>query len=333
MKDLSSRGVECHLFTQFIGKFGKMKLILLALLYGFYPIICDPNLIFIQDPMYHLDYENHGIALLEDTSSNTYRDAFGIIYTTESSVNMLKQANKKFALSELLIVDIFNNIDFQSNVKITKLDIKKFQSGLMYYLEGKRQFVVEDNICYECVVTHNSGIQTKAAKIYRLKEEHQWEAEDLDYFINPEYKYITYENYYTGEDVAHNEHKALKAAFAIAAILDRILILPKVTCGDYQCNILHRYKIEAMELFLKGKYREHVFPKHYLVPPSIRHGQSLKIQIKPLGDTPVYGKDTQTFFSKALTLGYVDATEIRRWIQGLQRLIQRFYSFSLLILM
>ena len=47
MKDLSSRGVECHLFTQFIGKFRKMKLILLALSYGFNPIICDPNLIFI----------------------------------------------------------------------------------------------------------------------------------------------------------------------------------------------------------------------------------------------------------------------------------------------
>ena len=62
-----------------------------------------------------------------------------------------------------------------------------------------------------------------------------------------------------------------------------------MTCGDYQCNILHRYKIEAMELFLKGKYREQVFPKHYLVPPSIRHGQSPKIQIKPLGDTLVYG--------------------------------------------
>ena len=145
--------------------------------------------------MHHLDYENYDIALLEDASSNTYSDAFGIIYATESSINMLKQANKKFALSELHIVDIFNNIDFQSNVKITKLDTKKFQSGLMYYLEGKSEFVDEDNICYECVVIHNSGIQRKVAKIYRLKEEHQWEAEDMDYFINPEYKYITYENY------------------------------------------------------------------------------------------------------------------------------------------
>ena len=316
MKDLSSRGVECHLFTQFDGNFGKMKLILLALLYGFNPIICDPNLIFMQDPMYHLNYENYDIALLQDTSSNTYSDAFGIIYATESSIDLLKQANKKFALSELYIVDIFNNINFQSKVKITKLDTKKFQSGILYYLEGKHEFVDEETTCYECVVIHNSGIQTKAAKIYRLKEGHQWEAEDMDYFINPEYKYITYENYYTGGDVAHHEHKALRAAFAIAAILDRILILPTMNCGDYKCNILHRYKIEAMELFLKGKYREHVFPKHYLVPPSIRHGQSPKIQILPLGDTPVYGKDIQTFFSKALVLGHVEATEIRRWIQG-----------------
>ena len=65
----------------------------------------------------------------------------------------------------------------------------------MYYLEGKSEFVDEDNICYECVVIHNSGIQRKVAKIYRLKEEHQWETEYMDYFNNPEYKYITYENY------------------------------------------------------------------------------------------------------------------------------------------
>ena len=317
MQELKSRGMEIHLFSHFKGELGKIQIILLALRYGFNPIVCDTKIIFMQDPLPHLDYPNLDIALMQE--GNTFSEAFGIIYASEATVDFFTRTAIKFTLSEQgkqkVKYDIFNRIDPKSLIAVTYLDNTKFQSGSSYYTEGKREFV-DDNICYECVVVHNSDIETEAAKIYRLKEGLQWEAEDAEYFEKPDAKYMIYDNEYNSQDSVAIEDQALKTAFAIASLLDRILILPKMNCREFKCNILHRYKIEALENFLKGKYRESVFLDHDLVPDSIKNGRSPEINIVPLGSKADNAYEVQTFLSRTLEQGYVEAAEIRRWIQG-----------------
>ena len=322
MINLRAKNMECFLFSHVIQKHDKFKIIFLALLYGFNPILSDTNMIFLQNPTTHLTYDNYDIAMMQDDTGKELNEAFGIIYATESTINFFKQRAEKLALSTYTTEESSGNIfsnDQQSKIKIAKLDSVKFQSGTSYYLEGRHEFFEDNNTCTACVAVHNSGIQTKAARIYRLKEGLKWEAEDPHYFDNPEAKYMTYENDFTGEDIAAVEEKALKAAFVIAVTLNRILILPKLNCKGFKCNILHRYKIEALETFLRGKYRESAFLHHSFVPDSIRNGHSPKLKISPLNEKQIKrhkGHGVQTFLSTTLDDGYLDIDEIKRWIIG-----------------
>ena len=335
MIHLRSKNMECFLFSHVIQKHDKFKVIFLALLYGFNLIISDTNMIFLQNPTTHLNYNNYDIAMMQNDSGKELNEAFGIIYATESTISFFKQTAEKLALSTYTAEEssgkIFSNIDQESKIKIAKLDNAKFQSGTSYYLEGRHEFFESNNSCTACVAVHNSGIQTKAAKIYRLKEGLKWEAEDPHYFENPEAKYMTYENDYTGEDIAAVEEKALKAAFVIAITLNRILILPKLNCKGFKCNILHRYKIEALETFLRGKYRESAFLHHRFVPDSIRNGHSPKFKIAPLSEKQIKrhkGHGVQTFLSTTLDEGYLDIAEIKNWIIGSRRIYFPILNFQ-----
>lgn len=307
MIQLRSKNMECVLFSHVIQKHDKFKVLFLALLHGFNPILSDVNMIFLQNPTTHLSYNNYDIAMMQDDSGKELNETFGIIYATESTMIFFKQKAEKLTLATYITEEpsgnIFRNIDQQSKMKIAKLDNVQFQSGTSYYLEGRHEFFEGNNSCSACVAVHNSGIQTKAARIYRLKEELKWEAEDPHYFDNPEAKYMTYENDYTGEDIASVEEKALKAAFVIAIASNRILILPKLNCKGFKCNILHRYKVEALETFLRRKYRESTFLHHNFVPDSIRNGHSPKLKISPLSEKQIKrhkGYGVQTFLSTTL---------------------------------
>lgn len=190
MIHLRSKNMECVLFSHV------SQVLFLALLYGFNPILSDINMIFLQNPTTHLSYGDYDIAMMQDDSGKELNEAFGIIDATESTMNFFKQKAEKLALATYITEEssgnIFRNIDQQSKMKTAKLDNVNFQSGTSYYLEGRHEFFEGNNSCSACVAVHNSGIQTKAARIYRLKEGLKWEAEDPHYFDNPEAKYMTY---------------------------------------------------------------------------------------------------------------------------------------------
>lgn len=149
-------------------------------------------------------------------------------------------------------------MQLENQIRAKALDIKLFPVGQNYYLDGKREFL-GDNPCTECVIVHSSGIRSKAAKIYRFREEALWKADDETYFNNPNEKYLIYENTkdYIGDKTSDEKDMALKAAFKIGFLLNRIVILPKLNCeNNFNCTILHRYRIEALDDFFKLYYRE-----------------------------------------------------------------------------
>lgn len=207
----------------------------------------------------------------------------------------------------------------ENQIRAKALDIKLFPVGQNYYLDGKREFL-GDNPCTECVIVQSSGIRSKAAKIYRFREEALWKADDETYFNNPNEKYLIYENTkdYIGDKTTDEKDMALKAAFKIGFLLNRIVILPKLNCeNNFNCTILHRYRIEALDDFFKLYYREHVFLQNKLVPKEIKSNICPKIYLIPENaNNTNKGKNSELFESSSLRYGIINSFQIVNWFKN-----------------
>ena len=169
-----------------------------------------------------------------------------------------------------------------------------FPNGRIFFEQGGRM-LAGDKKCTSCVVVHNNWIVGQKAKKYRFKEHLLWHVDISDYYSSSHRKYVIYNNptYFGANLTFAKEDAALRSAFAIAHILDRILILPRFHCQG--CRICARtgcldcdkagahfdrqtskplcyaavyYSIEKMDHVLP--YRESIFLRHKLVPESVK---------------------------------------------------------------
>ena len=179
---------------------------------------------------------------------------FGIVKPSPASIELFtKVADLRInntANDQIAINQVLKEMQLQNKIRAKALNIKLFPAAQIYYLDGKREFL-GDNPCTECVIVHGFGVKTKAAKIYRFREEALWKADEETYFSNPNEKYLIYENIknYIGKKTINEEDMALKTAFKIGFLLNRIVILPKLNCKEnFKCTILHRYRIEDLTI-------------------------------------------------------------------------------------
>ena len=214
----------------------KMKIILLALLYGFNVIIIDLDIIFLKNPINYLPSEgNVDIIFQQDVHHHGLNLGFGIIRVSPVSLKLFEEVTylgiSGKTNDQIAINTVLKDMQSKNQIRVKTLDTKLFPVGQNYYLDGKREFL-GDNLCKECVIIHGSGIRSKAAKIYQFREEAFWKADSETYFNNLNGKYLIYENTkgYIGEETINTEDMALKTAFKIAFILNRIVILPKLNC-------------------------------------------------------------------------------------------------------
>ena len=155
-----------------------------------------------------------------------------------------------------------------------KLNSTKFLCGLNYYEKPKRYFADTAKKCYGCVVVHNNYIVSKAAKIYRQKEMLQWMYDGDQYYSDPNRKYLQFTNIsvpnYNDKQPLQENKDALMSAFAIGQILNRTVILPRLSCNGIPCPLNYLYNIKYFERFFKSKYRESSFLLHPKVPESVK---------------------------------------------------------------
>ena len=178
----------------------------------------------------------------------------------------------------------FSSLLKELNLSRKYLPYKLFPSGLSYFDIGQRMFA-QDNPCIECILVHNNWIVSYNNKVYRFKELLLWQVDTDGYYTNKSAKYIIYENTqdFGVSQTKTEELNALKTAFILGHILNRIVILPKFFChgcpknkcqmkrhNKAMCAAHVHYNMKMFDRFLKNKYREHVFLQNALVPHSIK---------------------------------------------------------------
>ena len=336
VEDLQSKHIFCYHYEQNIansdvpGDAGyqdfiiktatKMKIIYSALLYGFNVLVIDIDIVFLKNPINYLPTDEVDVAFQQDIPGYGLNIGFGIVYASKASIKLFEEVCRLRIGNKIddqkAVNMVLESMKLKKEIHVKILDTKQFPVGEFYYLDGKREFL-GDNPCDECIIVHSSGIRTKVAKIYRFKEGGIWKANDETYFNKPEQKYLIYENTngYTGRQVIDREEKALKTAFKIGSILNRVVILPKMNCNEnFKCTILHRYRIEALDDFLYDKYREHVFLLNQLVPLHIKNSLSPTIYlISHNGTKDQVTNNAYIFKSETLVSGYLEATTITKW--------------------
>ena len=189
---------------------------------------------------------------------------------------------------------MFNKIiSSAKGIKVVKLDHIQFQNGRTYFESGKRMFV-GDNPCSTCVIIHNNYILSHSHKVYRFREQLLWSTDEGSYYSSINNKYLKYYNpVYIGErNTMLAEEKALKNAFFLARLLNRIVIFPKFYCYLCAQEVTNRNKetptcaanihfnINKMDHYFKNRYRENSFLMHPKVPEIVKSSISELIFLK-----------------------------------------------------
>lgn len=261
----------------------KTAVMIQALQTGVHVLMVDVDVIFFKNPLPFLHCNNCSLLLQQDRE--LYNSGF--VYAINS--NYAKQV---YHVSWSFFLKLQKSHD-QSyfNMAIEYLQKKKslfelqvlpkaqFPCGVYYFEHVHRPF---ENLptCPDCVLVHNNYIGSRDAKLYRLKENHMWVVDEESYYSNHTAKYLTYENPFEFEKTLEMEVEALKSAMVLAAKLDRILILPSFHCCScapikqcshsmYRCSLLSVLRVSSFEWTFEGKYREHSFLKHPIVPANV----------------------------------------------------------------
>lgn len=151
---------------------------------------------------------------------------------------------------------------------------RSFMCGVHYYENQNRMF---PKPCPACVMVHNNYMGSLPAKVYRFKENLQWNLDTDKYYTSGKRRYLTYENPYFFDDQTWKmEQRALLTGLQIAEALNRTLILPKFHCCDCQkencpsalakCSLLSVLRIRNFDKTYANIYRENSFLQHPLVP-------------------------------------------------------------------
>lgn len=244
----------------------------------------DPDVIFFKNPFLYFtckscdligmrdgpgDFLNIGTVLLKPTydTLQLYKE---FIYHIETVPTL----NEQGTFNTLL--ELFRE---RTTFKVGFISTDIFVNGQIYFDKGKRYFAGEYPPCNTCALVHNNCLLTKAAKIYRFKENQMWVYDINGYYYNPKTKYLVYDNpmNYKNTTLTYGlEQTALRSAMAIGKMLNRKVILPKFHCEHKHCPFNSYYMVEDFDREFENDYREHTFLIHPKVP------ESTKKNISPL---------------------------------------------------
>ncbi|ELU09871.1 hypothetical protein CAPTEDRAFT_207654 [Capitella teleta] len=205
-------------------------------------------------------------------------------------------------------------------LKLVRLPTEQFQSGKLFFDDGNRTFA-EDNPCTTCIVAHNNWIVGIAAKEYRFKEMHMWVYDGDEYYSSSDRKYLVYNN----TDPSQSNVEALIDAFAIGQLLNRTVVLPKLFCFKKpKCTVKSICTVDDFTTRFKGRYREHSFLTHPMVPRKIKDSVGEVVLIESQS-VPKSAKGDLSLVPENKEDGATSA-EIVRWLSNRNESVLRFHS-------
>lgn len=325
----------------------KTKIILDALEIGLNVIIIDVDIVLFKVPLPFMDCADCDIQIQSDVTEGN--SGFYMARATKPSMLLHQKAweiagTKGESISNQKALDRnMEKMSRQKELKMKTLPTGLFPPGKVYF-EDKRRMFFSDNPPKDEVLVHNNWIVSKEAKIYRFKEQLQWMVDTDGYYSDPNRKYLVYAN--DAKLTYMAERDSLKTALLIGNLLNRTVILPTFSClgcvygackvASKRCSFNTHFKIASFDRYYEGRYREHVFLQHPLVPKTIadpksqtqpylitntQHAQSLQVAQYPAGSTP------PTILQHKDPKGPVEA-EILAWFGDNQKPVLRFASLN-----
>ncbi|ELU07133.1 hypothetical protein CAPTEDRAFT_189031 [Capitella teleta] len=208
----------------------------------------------------------------------------------------------------------------KNGLRLVSLPTEQFQSGRLFFGDGKRTFA-EDNPCSTCIVAHNNWIKGIEAKEYRFKEMHMWVYDGDEYYSSTGRKYLVYNN----TDKSQSDVEALIDAFAIGQLLNRTVVLPKFFCFQKpRCTVKRICTVEDFTTRFKGRYREHSFLTHPMVPRKIKDSVGEVVLIES-NSVPKSAKGDLSLVPENKEDGATSA-EIVKWLSNRNESVLRFHS-------
>jgi hypothetical protein len=303
-------------------------------------LVSDLDMVYLHNPLSDVRKEcgRCDIAAIWDDHLETYDSGFMYTRATDKAITFfnrlasyeLSHGSGQFAFNAALK-------DIKKKKKailpmVVPLSTKKYKIGESFF---------EKNTCPEpkaykgVLVVHNNYILETHNKIFRFKECMLWDLDGFDrYYTDPDRKYLTVE---TLGPRGYPEHQALLNAFSIAKLLRRTVILPRLECKKFRCNLLmriydhaHLHFIKHFHLATEGNYRESSFLQNPRVPTSTKDSLSPVFHITFRNDEakpPSHGEPIQHLVPKDTGSGPT-AKEIHDWRSGRPEKILRFDSLT-----
>lgn len=271
----------------------KSEIVMATVQLGYDTLLVDGDIVFLKDPLPLLKRERDFDVQIQDDAEAERNSGFMFIRATpwglafigravriaQQAKDMRQQPAVNKALKELS----------RSPLRVKVLSTTEYPCGKAYYEKPRRMFAHE-HPCEECVILHNNWIVGTAAKVYRFKESLQWLVDEPNaYYSSETARYLEFGN--PDPNVSREtEMEALKTAFKIGKLLNRIPILPPFHChgcvvvglggvkqgcqgaeGDAnECALHAHFDIDTFNKVLgPTSYRERMFRYNPLTPPGV----------------------------------------------------------------
>ncbi len=312
--------------------FIKSQIILQILMLNFTVLLSDVDVIYLKNPFHHFNCSACDIEMIADGSKPLLSYAFTLLHPSIQTIMAFKtQIEIMIANENSTYQESFDQAakKLAAYIRINTLEPDQFQSGYVYFEEKGHHFASAHSPESGVVVVHNNWVVSKAAKIYRFKENHFWVLDEDQYYSSQSRKYIYYDNpleYESTQTTYKQEEDALLSALAIGIILNRTVILPKFRALYSDFSLMSRYSIRNFDKYTKRNYREHTFKKNPNVPESVKHsiaGPFIIGSAKYVLNSVKLSHISQTFTPNDTEHG-ANSQEIKKWFSGINESILYF---------
>ncbi len=297
-----------------------------ALKWGFSILQTDVDVTFFKDPFSYFTCLECDMEVLEDGMKGLLNAGFLFMRHTPATIatytNILDKLKNDPKAEDQAVLNNVVKRKMKGKIKYHLLDAEKFLSGKDYFESPRRYFADTATHCYECVVVHNNWIVSKEAKVYRYKELHMWLYDGpKQYYSSENRHYLVYKEYFKvarklDETFFVLEKNALRNAFAIAKILNRIVILPKFHGKKIRLPLNSFVYLTHFDAAFGNDYRENAFLSHASVPNNVKRSAESNVSFIITKENQRYPselRDSVTFLSPKDTKSGATEQEIRDW--------------------
>ena len=285
----------------------KFKIATMILNLNYSVLVNDLDITYLRNPFKGLESKDYDVALQTDLNSidTLYNAGFVFFRPTTKSKRFLRQLSAVLENDHSLWDQrelnrmIFKAADM-GQIKKLPLAFNEYVPGRVYKEDENMYYEPSEELLDRMYLLHHLYLDYHG-KMFRMKELGLWMLDTDGYYSNKNAKYLIYEN--PVAPLLNTEYQVLGNAFKISKLLNRTLILPKFHCkkkrkcpasifhvigkdNNCHCSIYHllqdefrAYDNQSLITDFERKhsegFRERLFLKHHLVPPSVKQSKSV----------------------------------------------------------